>query len=114
MKDEILKRLDAIAATLNTTAAHLWDVLVRQARLEGIEDSALLALLLVGAYWLYRWTRSILNTDDDSEFNPIWLLICLLWIVCVALTLMCIYSIPLELFNPEYYALRELLHALGK
>jgi hypothetical protein len=45
----ILSRIDALAQRIGTTAGHLWDVYVAQARVEAITDTAIVVSLLIVA-----------------------------------------------------------------
>ncbi len=105
MNDEILKRVDALAAKLGVTVDHLWGVLIRQARIDGIEWVAW------GCFWLILATatgavaKSIYKgkNDDGDKF----LLCCGFALILVVFGLCCL-SNTLGLFlNPEYWALKQ-------
>lgn len=71
MTDEVLKRIDALAAKLGVTADHIWSVLMRQARIEGIEWVLWGTLwLIVGSYMLNRtlWMWRMEQTHNDDHF----------------------------------------------
>ena len=72
--DGILQRIDALSAKIGTTAAHVWDVYVQQARVEAIRDTVFVVILLIVssllAYLSYRLSRHGIKRDcyDDWPF----------------------------------------------
>ena len=110
MKEEMLKRLDAIAAKLNVTAEHLWAILVKQARVEALTDIfTVVGSLLVWfvAYKVVRWEFSRDDNDDDVSTGAVLVSLAASFIALVA-SLIALYSLPTELLNPEYLAFRRL------
>lgn len=115
-KQEVLKRLDALAEKLGTTAVYLWAVLVKQAYLTGIGDG-IVALMLFGVSWfsIKCFNKTLVKAaeeDDDWYFASV-----LLGIVIAVLILSGInYGLDSfrELLNPGYYALHDVLQTLGK
>jgi len=114
---EILKRLDVLSEKLGTTATHLWAVLVKQAYITGIADSVaagfMLFLVVVG-YKLLKagWVAAVKDHWDDFPVRVIAGV--LLVVVCAVLFGCSVYSAVLELGNPEYFALHEILTVFGK
>jgi hypothetical protein len=47
--DGILQRIDALAAKIGTTAQHIWDVYVAQAKVEGVRDLMIVGIMLTMA-----------------------------------------------------------------
>ena len=68
--DGILQRIDALAAKIGTTAAHIWDVYVQQARVEAIRDTFFVVLFLTASclltYLFYRLVRYGIKIDCDD------------------------------------------------
>ena len=111
MTDEILKRLDLLAAKLSTTVDHLWGVLLFQARIEAISDGLALVVTLFAAYWVYRWGRWVAKNEnqvDDLVWFPIGVLSVALGVIVFAE----LAYLPTELFNPQYFALHRILESL--
>lgn len=109
MTDEILKRLDALASKLGITVAYLWGVLVKQARVEAIQDVGIVAIwvVLTGlSFWAARW---IYKDETEKDCGG---LIVFLGCVCLgslALTLYFVFAAITEVMNPEYWALKQVV-----
>lgn len=104
----ILSRIDQLAAKIGTTAAHVWQIYIAQARVEAIRDTVMAVLLLSLAIFLLFWLRY--KTDNevglykDSGQG---------WLSGVALSLLAtgalyIYSAIPEWLNPQYWAFQHL------
>jgi cellobiose-specific phosphotransferase system component IIC len=128
MVDQGLERLDQLAAKLNVAVESLWAVLVQQASIEALQ-SALLFLLsctAVGALILvFRWvTRMRVKAlkemeeagrrqSDKEEFlfammiiSGVATVVAIGWVFVSTIALT---RVPTKLFNPEYWALNEIL-----
>ena len=118
MNEEILKRIDALAAKLGTTGEHIWGVLIRQTQVE-IVSSIILAIVLVAhaivlfklAVWLYG------KAEGQSSYNyeGWYVLMALSGCVSVILALVAIGTLaglPTLVLNPEYWALQQVLGAV--
>ena len=114
---EMTAVLDALAAKLAVPVAHLWAVLVRQARIGLVFDAL---WTLIASYVLYlivrKWWPSI-NPQDrwdavDTGFVRAGA-IAAAGIVLVVLTFS-VYGAVTALVNPEYAALRLIFEAVGK
>lgn len=114
-KAELLKRLDAIGEKLGVAANHLWAVLVRQGVAVGIEDC------LIGLVWLGLWIAALAisakiraygRKEDDGDFifgGYTALAIGQLLLIGAGTYL---FSGIVELYNPEFYALQQILSTL--
>jgi hypothetical protein len=115
-KQEMLKRLDALADKLGTTAAYLWSVLLKQARLDGIESLIAVGFLTALAVTAYKYGNKCFvyaeETDDDFYVGGYTLRV----VMFLCLGIACWYlSDAVEHFlNPSYFALHEVLETLGK
>jgi hypothetical protein len=114
----LLQRLDALAAKLNVTAEYLWSVLLRQAKIEVVQDSinALLGLSAVCvslcfAKRLWKWWQSEEYHEYDDEGKAIFgNLGCLvLLIIGVTAFLISLNQLYAPVFNPSYWALQQIL-----
>jgi hypothetical protein len=117
---EILSRLDILAAKLGTTGEKLWTVLVRQARVE-LYQSVLTAVLLgITAFVSFRVCRWCIHEAEESGCGggdgygvgaTLAGLACAGF--CIA-TIAYLEGLPTLLLNPEYWALKQILYAVGK
>lgn len=113
MTDEILKRIDALAAKLGVASDHLWRVLTQQARIEAIEDLAWAALFfaLSGAsIWAIRWV--IARRDDDNIPGELGVVSVIAALVFFVVACNCIAGTPGMFLNPEYWALKQILETV--
>lgn len=117
MKEELLQRLDLLAAKLGVAVEHLWEILTRQGFVEGAYGLGLSFLgivLLFPVYLLCRVaTRMVM--DDDTGFDdrgPG------LFFICAAIAILALWFIfsgigdSKFLFNPEYFALQEITNLM--
>lgn len=111
----ILSRIDQLAAKIGTTAAHVWQIYIAQARVEAIRDTGMAVLLLSLAIFLATYVRGLFwrrykTANKDSEQG---------WFFGVALSLLAtgallfpffayIYSAIPEWLNPQYWAFQHL------
>jgi hypothetical protein len=114
MKEELLQRLDALAAKLGVAVEHLWDVLVVQGYVEGATALALTlvgaSLVVVGVRMLKKNLILLVGADQDEE--PRYGVMAFVWgigavVGCIVFATNVIYV--KYLFNPEFYALYEIL-----
>ena len=117
-KQEMLKRLDALAEKLGTTAQYLWHVLVKQGIAMGLVDAttavAFLVATIIGIVYAKKLVKWLLGPDGIED---VWFPAILLIGSCIGMTIAALcyaQSAILELYNPEYWALQELLKAVGK
>lgn len=117
MDDKYMKFIETIAAKLGTTVEHLWGVLIRQAPINGFVDIVQLVVLVIATIWYIkivdRKTRSTPQTPvpEWDEAAP------LAWFsafICALFALLCIIvsiqDIVSAFANPEYWALKQLIH----
>lgn len=104
MTDEILKRIDALAAKVGETGAHVYAVLVRQAWIDGLEYAVMCGVCVTIMLFCVGWLRSSLK-DDDGNVQAAAIIIGLL-----ALILGSIFFVSAldNLMNPEFGALQHL------
>ena len=119
MEQELLSRLDALAAKLGVTATHLWEVLVAQQALRWMNVVAEVVALGVAAGLLYVSCKVFGKHKDSGDMEEIVSFIgMLLFAVASAGVLFCIIgdgtTAIKATINPEFYALQEVLKVLGK
>ena len=107
MNESTTKLIEQLAEKFGTTAEHLWGVLVRQAPISAITDMFLFFFVSMA---LFFTRKSLLKKefDRDDGFIP-WLVWALVLMFFVFLFLVSAESIVAGLFNPEYWALKQLL-----
>lgn len=101
--------LDALAARFSVPAAHLWDILIRQAYVNFV--IALVAFLITAPAFGYA-TRRWLKADGYEEGER-WGGVTLLTGVLFTGAVLAVLSTVGGAVNPEYYALNAVLTALG-
>jgi hypothetical protein len=120
--DELTQLLQQLAGQLGTTVEFLWVVMVRQARVEAIEAVIALFVICVLWYLMYKfamWTIPVIKRDwnsfDNFDFSRamgLFAIVILFSIVLCILTIaefINISNLPTMLFNPEYWALKQIL-----
>lgn len=118
LTNEVLKRIDALAAKLGTTGEYLWTVLVRQARVEAIQNIVtviLSAIVIAVSIAVLKWgIRREVENDWWGEPGNITAIIAsvTLAIVCTVIIIQLSNAIPTLLMNPEYWALKQVLEAM--
>jgi hypothetical protein len=122
MDDKTLQALTAMAQKLGTTAEYLWGVLLRQAPISGAIDLAIM-VFLVGASVLWarfvnkkttchppteenRYTRA--DWEEEGAFLA-WLSVGGLLVISFVVISGSLATTVAALFNPEYWALRQIL-----
>lgn len=115
MNEEILKRLDALAAKLGTTSTYLWSVMVKQAIVTGYVDLGVaIIFVLVGAAAGLMLGLFIRFAKSDKYKYDEWPLGCsilagVVLLLCIGIAIGFSYSAALELANPQGWALQTIL-----
>ncbi len=114
-KQELIKRLDALAAQLGTTGAYLWEVLVRQAKISGYTDLGCTVFLGALTYAGYKMARILWDKHEEDGGYAVGAV--LIGCVSVGISIWTVVTLQvavLELSNPSYYALEKILQTVGK
>jgi len=124
LTQEVLVRLDALAAKLGVTAERLWDVLVASAALRWYsvaEAGVLFAVSALIAVWGWRNANRrgwFIATGGTKYDETLWGLIPIAAVVstgvCFVVTVVQIVSALKATAMPEYHALQQVLKLLGK
>lgn len=116
--DGILQRIDALAAKIGTTAQHVWEVYVAQAKVEAVRDTAtgvffviVSALLSYLAYRLFLYGIKVGKSKGDE--SPDWPFItgslaALVTVIFLVIAISVFYSALGEWINPQYWAFQHL------
>jgi hypothetical protein len=112
MNEEVLRRLDAIAAELGVVSEHLWEVCVRQAMLEGVVGLVSASVGCTVCIVLARWLYPKLKEADYADQIPIGLALCLVSLGA-AHTGHAAFTFVKYVLNPEFYAAKFILNAIS-
>lgn len=107
--------LETLAKNLGTTVEYLWSVLLKQAPISATIDLILLILVLVAGYLLYRLHLKLSGEyiyDDSDIAVPLMCMAAVIWFLIFIVAVCCIPSIINGYFNPEYWALKEILNSV--
>ncbi len=128
MNEQTEKLIREFAEKLGTTTDHLWGMLVRQARLNGLANlfifAAVIGLLAASFVWFRKKTTDSPGAKEhnrygdaewDDDAKPFvwggWCLLCLIGSVWI------LGAVPETIgsfLNPEYFAYHEILRVIGR
>lgn len=116
-KQELLKRLDAVASKLGTTTEYLWRVLVKQGYVEAIATLCIIPVLLLCAYGCYVFVKKIwavgVKDDWDSPGPRFGVVFGIVGSIILVVVSACnAYYGVIQLLNPEYFALQQILQGI--
>jgi steroid 5-alpha reductase family enzyme len=113
MNEQTAKLLEDLAAKLQVSSAHLWEVLVTQAFVSSVTSLAVLAALSIAAYNVRKHIKSLGSIDDMSGLDFAALSVaCVIYAIYLVGFMISLDSIVAGLINPEYTALKEVLSVL--
>lgn len=121
MDKNMAEFLEKLANKLGVTVEHLWRILIKQAYIDAIQSLIFIAFVysLLGLlYWCHkRFSKK--NNDGDTLYDeyeePLIIPMVIIFIVGIILFIVSIFSISNVingLFNPEYWALHEILNSI--
>lgn len=115
MNPEIMKRLDVLAEKLGVTAQYLWGVLIKQARVEAIEDTLLFVVFAVVAYIGIKFFMDGFKEkyNEDSNLGAM-LAGGSIGTIAFVVSVCSFVDAITEWFNPAYFALHKVLEVIGK
>ena len=116
--EELTPLLEKLAEKLGTTTEYLWGVLLKQAPIIAATELVYLVLVILGGIVLYKihkrlskkvdGNNSIYYKADELVIAPM-VIAAIIWVI---LFIMCFFSIGTIItgfFNPEYWALDEIM-----
>lgn len=110
MNDATVKLVEELAAKFGTTAERLWEVLIRQALFAGICDALVTVALVVGMVWSFRLVKAKTSLEEANSWDEVAWVIWAVFVFLAALLIIASLSTTLAaFFNPEYWALKQLL-----
>ena len=112
--------LSAMATKIVTTTEYLWRVLVGQAPISAMINIAIVLILIGVTYVAYRVMRKMqtLYKADRSEYeyeiaySASWAFLLVLCVVSLIVVPCSMENIVTGLFNPEYWALKQIINSL--
>jgi heme/copper-type cytochrome/quinol oxidase subunit 2 len=121
MNDKVIELLTRLADKFGTTVEHLWGVLVKQAGISAVTELVMAFVMVAAWAWLFRFVRGKTTepkeTPEDRYPHAEWreedaLIAWLVAAFSLMLVVLQVYSAittaPTALFNPEYWALKQL------
>jgi len=114
MKEELLTRLDTFAASLQTTTAQLWQVLVNQAQIEAweniLQNLIILGLFIFCCFVLNKNFKPASAADyEDSVSLAVIPLLSFIVAICMFIALMIQGTDWITMiYNPEYWAFEQI------
>jgi hypothetical protein len=115
MKDEILKRVDALAEKLGVASGELWKILVQQAHIVAIQTGV--EIVICGAISIvgYRWMRrgfAAAEEDDWDSFPAVMIGGLLMFFGGTLFAIVNLIDVWTPLLNPQYWALQQILETI--
>ena len=110
--------LEKLAEKLGTTTEYLWGVLIRQAPISAITDLIYFMLVILGGIALYKIHKRLMKEDESGDsvyYNleegaivPMAIAV-IIWAVIFIICFFSLGNMINGFFNPEYWALDEVL-----
>ena len=123
MDDKTIQILNALAEKLGTTSQYLWGVLLKQAPISGVVSLLSVSAIIIAAVLWCRFvkmkTTKPLRTEEnhypsadwsDEGAELAWISVAIVILLASIATISGINSIVAALFNPEYWALKQIWH----
>lgn len=126
MNQQVLEKVDgyikAMAESLGVASEYVFRTLVHQMFVEGIVFSAVFIIsVLVASLILYKGVKVAINKWDEIYKNDIEVpIVCVMVLACIGYIILIIATVNelpqnlMKIFNPEYYALKEILAVFKK
>jgi hypothetical protein len=124
MNKETIKLIEVLANKLGTTSEYLWSILLRQAPIDAALN--LLQMAIVVALWFVflkihksllvekgngMWSESTYKSNEGAETFMV-----VSFITLAAASILCLFNMHSTIngfFNPEYWAIQEILSQLN-
>ena len=115
LPQNVEKTLQILAERFGTTVEHLWTVAVQQAYVDAVAAMLLILAVSAGAYFALKWCKKAFEEEDDSSMGEkrmfAGILACIVLGILAGVVLSNIGNL-LQVFNPEFYAVKLLLSTL--
>ena len=127
MNNETIVMLERLAQKLGTTSEYLWAVLLKQATITGVMNLFYFFAMLAAGYILFRihlklakevpdkYGRGSSLYDDNDNYEIAMIVATLIWGGAFLITFfVSLNNGIIAIIHPEYWALHQILSALGK
>lgn len=123
MNEQTIQLLEKLAAKLGTTSEYLWSILIKQAPVDATINLIQLIIVGVFGYVIFRIHKKLLS-NIKSETNYTYydeyeasvgipmMIVFVAWLILAVACLCSIGYIINGYFNPEYWALDNILNSL--
>ena len=112
LSEEVLKRIDSLAGKIGVTVEQLWPWLVRQQYVEAIYYSIialmLLTITITAVLLIVKYWSKLEKEDLEPPLITITVIIAILAIIFLGVGL----GEVADIFNPEYWALKDLMRMI--
>lgn len=123
MNQQLSALLEKLATKLGTTTEYLWGVLVKQAYISATMSLLYLALSIVSGIILFKLHKAFLvekkegnysrnKYETNEEVGAIMAVLAVVWLILSVCLLCGLSNIFNGYFNPEYWALKEILGSI--
>lgn len=121
--EKLDKLLLELANKLGTTVEYLWNILIKQAYINGIQCIVFFLLTSLLGFVLWRVHlimskpmkgESVWNRYDDNEYIVMAMIISFfLWLMLFLASIFCLFDACTAILNPEYWALDKILQTIN-
>jgi hypothetical protein len=121
MNEQTTKLIEQLAQKLGTTAEYLWTALLKQAPISAMIDLVYLVIVTImgiGLYKLHKYCTKETGEYKESIYEdkgelviPAMVILAIVWVIFFIVCFFSIGNIINGFFNPEYWALKEVLGA---
>lgn len=114
LPQNVEQTLQILADRFGTTVEHLWEVAVRQTYVEAVTSVLLILAVSVGAYFALKWCKKTFEEDDSYMGDKrmfAGLIACGVLVILAGVVFSNIGKL-LQVFNPEFYAVKLLMSTL--
>lgn len=117
MNSQTQKLLEQLASKLGTTTEYLWTVLLKQAFVDGIFNLVLSTICIIVLIVFYKLCKWLEKPDKDGDKNKdnfdapemFYIIGGVISTFAVVFAFVGLYEASVCFFNPEYFALKEVL-----
>ena len=121
MNENTARLLEQLAAKIGTTSQHLWGVLIKQAPIDATTTLFQILLIIVGVVVCFNKHKKYISKVEIYEVNyyekseTTAIIMAVFGVVLLVLCIVAFFNVPYIIdgyFNPEYWALREIMKAI--
>lgn len=113
MNEQTTKLLETLAQKLGTTTEYLWSVLLKQAPIDATITLIQIGIVVLFNIILYKVHKRFIKSDAYENYDvgaPIFMvLMAVILLISDIACMLSLNSVVNGFFNPEYWALREII-----